>query len=89
MTRKHVCPLWRHLLLQALFAAALFHITLPAFAEEGHDHGNEAAVEQGAASPRFEAHSDLFELVGIAENGQLTVYLDRYAPNEPVVDAKV
>ncbi|MBL0422538.1 hypothetical protein JI739_19485 [Ramlibacter sp. AW1] len=83
-------PVWRHLLLQALFAAALyFHITFPVLADEGHDHGNEAAGEQGTASPRFEAHSDLFELVGIAENGQLTIYLDRYATNEPVVDAKL
>lgn len=54
------------------------------------DHGDKApAAASGAASPRIASHSDLFELVGIVENGQMTVYLDRYATNEPVTDAKI
>ena len=89
MTNTHVRPFWRHLLLQAVIAAALLPFSLPVFADEGHDHGDEPAAGEGSASPRFEAHSDIFELVGIVENGQLTVYLDRYATNEPVVNAKV
>lgn len=56
--------------------------------DHGHDHGGGAAQE-AEASPRLESHSDLFELVGIVENGRMTVYLDRYATNEPVVGAKV
>lgn len=89
MTSTLARPFWRHFLLQALLATTLFPFTLQVFADEGHDHGNEGAVEQGAANPRFEAHSEIFELVGIAESGRLTVYLDRYATNEPVVNAKV
>ncbi|MBC5767464.1 hypothetical protein [Ramlibacter albus] len=59
----------------------------PVFADDGHDHDKPAAA--GAASPRVEAHSDLFELVGVVDKGQMTVYLDRYATNEPVLGAKV
>lgn len=61
----------------------------PAFADEGHNHGAEPAAAEGQASPRVEAHSDLFELVGVVEKGQMTVYLDRYATNEPVTNAKI
>ena len=69
----------------ALFA--VFSACAPAYAHDGHDDGAPAAV--GAASPRITAHSDLFELVGIVDNGQMTVYLDRYANNEPVANAKI
>jgi hypothetical protein len=55
----------------------------------GHDHGDEAPAVSGTASPRVSAHSDLFELVGIVEHDTMTIYLDRYASNEPVRGAKV
>ncbi len=58
-------------------------------ASDGHDHGEAAATTTATASPRFAAHSDLFEMVGIVSKGQMVVYLDRYASNEPVVGAKV
>ncbi len=60
-----------------------------ATAGPGHDHGDEAPVAAGMASPRVTSHSDLFEVVGIVEAGVMTVYLDRYASNEPVVGAKI
>ena len=59
------------------------------FAGEGHDHGDAAPAAAGNASPRIEAHSDLFELVGVVDKGQMTIYLDRYASNEPVPGAKI
>lgn len=59
------------------------------FAGEGHDHGDEKPVAAGTASPRISAHSELFELVGIVDKGQMAVYLDRYATNEPVLGAKI
>lgn len=78
-------------ILRAALAALAIAACLPAGAgagdDHGHDHGPAAAT--GEASPRFEAHSDLFELVGVAEKGQLTVYLDRYATNEPIVGARI
>ena len=61
----------------------------PAWAGPGHDHGDAPAAAAGTASPRFTSHSDLFELVGIVEGGELKIYLDRYATNEPVTDAKI
>ena len=60
-----------------------------ALAGDGHDHGDEAPAAAGTASPRVSAHSDLFELVGIVDKGQMTVYLDRYASNEPVTGARI
>ena len=70
----------------ALFQRSLFQ---PAFAGPGHDHGPAADAVAGTASPRVSAQSDLFELVGIVEGGELKIYLDRFATNEPVIDAKI
>lgn len=77
-------------IISATWLCALLVLFTPAMAadEHGHDHGP-ASVE-AAASPRFDAHSDLFELVGVVEKPeQLTIYLDRYATNEPVPGAKI
>ena len=74
---------------------ALAAITLIAFgffapAWSGGDHGAEAPATTGAVtSPRVSSHSDLFELVGVVENSEMKIYLDRYASNEPVIDAKI
>lgn len=75
--------------LASLALALAFAATAPAFAGEGHNHDAAPAGAEGQTSPRVQAHSDLFELVGIVENGQMTVYLDRYATNEPVTNAKI
>ncbi|MBT2303615.1 hypothetical protein J7E70_24510 [Variovorax paradoxus] len=63
---------------------------MPAVAadEHGHDHGASAAAS-GPALPRFSAVSEVFELVGVVDGKQLTVYLDRFGDNAPVKDAKV
>lgn len=72
-----------------LIAACLLALAAGAgWADAGHDHG-EAPAATGTASPRTSAHSDLFELVGVVDKGQMTVYLDRYATNEPVIGARV
>lgn len=55
----------------------------------GHEHDEAKAAPAGAAAPRFESHSELFELVGVFENGKVTLYLDRYRDNVPVTDAKL
>ncbi|MGE4240736.1 hypothetical protein [Ramlibacter sp.] len=80
---KKIAPAFRAAL------AALALACLPSLADDGHNHGAEPAAAEGRASPRVEAHSDLFELVGVVEKGQMTVYLDRYATNEPVTNAKI
>lgn len=73
------------------FAAGLLISALAtvAFAGEGHGHDESAPAAGGTAHPRMSAHSDLFELVGVVDKGQMTVYLDRYATNEPVTGARI
>jgi hypothetical protein len=59
-------------------------------AHEGHgDAAPVASGLPGANVPRIEAQSDSFEIVGVIQHGVLTLFLDRYASNEPVVDAKI
>lgn len=61
-----------------------------AHAHEGHDDaGPSASGMPGTNVPRVEAQSDLFEIVGVVQKGVMTLFLDRYATNEPVVDAKI
>ena len=60
-----------------------------AWADAGHNHGDAPAAATGGASPRVTSHSDLFELVGVVDKGEMTIFLDRYATNEPVKDAKI
>lgn len=67
---------------------ALAALCIPARAGEGHDHGP-APTADAPALPRFASASELFELVGIAKDKQLTVYLDRYADNAPVKGASL
>lgn len=54
-----------------------------------HLDGPPAAVAAGLAQPRFEAHSELFEIVGRIEASQLQLYLSRYETNEAVLKAQV
>lgn len=70
-----------------LLAAAL---ALPAAAHEGHSHGAAPPpLTDRALAPRFEAASEAFELVGVLEDAQLTLYLDQFASNAPVADARI
>lgn len=74
----------------AAIAASFFLFWSPmALAGEGHDHGTAAAPLAGALPPKFEAVSEAFELVGVINGKQLTLYLDRYADNSPVNDAQI
>jgi hypothetical protein len=75
----------RHL----LTGAAALLLAGIAFAGPGHDHGDAPAASSSTASPRFEAVSDLFEVVGILQANELSVFVDRFADNAPVLKAKV
>jgi hypothetical protein len=70
--------------------ALLVSLFGPAWAadEHGHDHDAPAAAG-GPALPRFAAVSETFELVGVVNGKQLTLYLDRFDDNSPVPDAKL
>lgn len=69
--------------------AASFMLSNTSWAGEGHDHGQAASAVSTAASPRVTSSSELFELVGMVERGEMVIYLDRFATNEPVLDAKI
>lgn len=74
--------------LAALLVAATF-LGSPAWAGEGHDHGDAAPTAVIQALPRFTAESELFELVGVLSGKQITLYLDRFGDNSPVRGAQI
>lgn len=76
-----------HFLVALLFATLV--TAMPAWAGAGHDHGDAEPATVGEALPRFSAESDIFELVGVLSGKQLTLYLDRFGDNSPVVGAQI
>lgn len=76
----------------AFLAAAALALPawVPAWSHEGEDHGAPAAAPAAvAAGPRTEAQTEAFELVAVPADGRLDLYLDDFATNEPVADARV
>jgi hypothetical protein len=55
------------------------------------EHLDGPVQNAGAAqtAPRFEAQSDTFELVARLQGGELSLLINRYASNEPVLNAEV
>ena len=76
-------------LLPALaLAVSLMALPQAGMAHPGHDDAPEPVATTG--SPRTEAHSDDFELVAIAAGPHtLTIWLDRFATNEPLSGGSV
>jgi hypothetical protein len=58
-------------------------------AHQGHDHEAPPPAAISNLAPRTEAASDLHELVAIARDGDLVIYLDRSETNEPVDGASI
>jgi cobalt-zinc-cadmium efflux system membrane fusion protein len=67
----------------------LFWCGIVAHAHDGHDHGDTPAPVAVSIAPRFEARSELFELVGVLRGAELVLYLDRAADNAPVPQATI
>ena len=88
MNTKSVMTLPRFSRVLAGLALAIT-LAAPTLAGPGHDHGDAPTASQATASPRFEAVSDLFEIVGILEGRHLTLYLDRADDNRPVEGARL
>ena len=87
------CPRGRLARLGAIglgcLAGLLFGLSV-SFAHEGHDHGDdEKTAVVSSAFPRVTARSDLYEVVGILKNGELSVFIDDAVSNEPVTGAKL
>ncbi len=78
----------------ALAVAGWFGSPTWAHGPEGdHDHGADASAatdsSESHAAPRMEARTEAFELVATLEAGELSVMVDRYATNEPVLGGQV
>ena len=71
----------------SFWLAVLAASPAPALAHEGHDHSVQPTIS--AAAPRLESSSEDFELVGVVRGDRLVVFLDRYASNDPVTDARI
>jgi biotin carboxyl carrier protein len=68
--------------------ASLFLGLAVSAAHEGHDHGDaEKSAVVSSAYPRVAARSDLYEIVGILKDDQLSIFIDDAVTNEPVSDA--
>lgn len=77
----------KKLMLLVWFAAFAFAAPM---AVAGGDHDHDAGpTAAGPAAPRFYAVSELYELVGVINGKQLTIYLDRFSDGSPVKDAKI
>lgn len=61
------------------------------YAHEGHDHAEDAPPPPlpGNTDPRVSASTELYELVAVHSKDKLTIYVDQYADNAPVNDARV
>jgi len=86
---RPLLPLKARLQAIALTLALSLVIPLTAYAGPGHDHGEAPPTAASTALPRFTAASDVFELVGILNGKQLTLYLDHADTNAPVKNAKL
>lgn len=79
----------------ALSAALLLPAAaaLAAPGAHGPDGGHDGAARHGPAAasgaPRLETHGDRFELVATLVDGEMSILVDRYASNEPVLGASV
>jgi len=72
-----------------IVAIVLSAVALSAFGHGGEDHdAPPPPVSQGVV-PRALAATEEFEVVAALEGKQLVIYVDRFASNEPVVNAKV
>jgi hypothetical protein len=85
----------RHLLAAAALVAAAL-LALPAQAGPGahgpngeHLDGPAATQAASRAVPRMETHSEAFELVATLAGGELSLLIDRFDTNEPVLAATV
>lgn len=89
---------WHPYLFQKQIAAILISLAGSTIAYAGpgahgpngeHLNAPAAGHAQGSAGPRVEAKSEMFELVGRLDGGQFTLFIDKFATNEPVLAANV
>lgn len=86
MNRKYLSMLIRQSLLAFTFLMAGFFAV--ASAHEGQSHDKELNSQNNVATaPTLTAVSENYELVAVVQARQMTVYLDQFKSNTPIVDA--
>lgn len=88
-TRRTLCRtgLAALMLVSAIAPAAL--AAPGAHGPNGEHLDEKSNAAAGAIMPRTEAKSELFELVAQLKGGELSILVDRYETNEPVLGAKL
>lgn len=86
ITYLRMLPMRIFLTIIILFSGLVFFT----HAHEGHQHEKETPSENSLVkAPTLIAVSENYELVALVQAGQITVYLDQFQSNIPVVDANL
>ena len=94
-TSPDILHRWPSIGCAALLLIVSILASLPSLAAPGaHGPGGEhldapGVAATGAGLPRIEAQTESFELVGTLRDHELSLLIDRYDSNEPVLDATV
>lgn len=87
MNRKYLSTLIKQYFLSlTLILSGFFSV---AIAHEGHQHEKDKPGSIVTVAPTLTAVSENYELVGVLQARQMTVYLDQFASNAPVIDAEL
>jgi hypothetical protein len=73
----------------AVLALAASAWNASAHGDEPHGDEPHPLVSASVGTPRIEAATETFEMVGRLENGALTLFINRFETSEPVLDAEV
>lgn len=86
---QRAAPRWRAIALSALMLASATAAQAGpgAHGPNGEHLDAPTAGHAATAHPRVEARSDDFELVATLQPGELSIFIDRYTSNEPVLKA--
>jgi hypothetical protein len=79
----------RRVLAGALVAVPIATFALPGAHGPNGEHLDGPAQQATSTAPRLEAKSELFEMVATLSGGELSILVDRFDTNEPVLNAKV
>ena len=76
--------IWR-----TLFVLTAWLLSAAAWAHGDESHDTAPPALGQAVTPRADAHSEVFELLIVAEGEQLRLYLDDFASNAPISGARI
>jgi cobalt-zinc-cadmium efflux system membrane fusion protein len=75
--------------LRHFFAIYLMSVSLSVYAHGGEDHSIAAPALSLGVAPNAVAATEEFEIVAVLNAKKLSIYLDNFSSNEPVLKAKI